>query len=44
VRPGNTVFCILVKGDPNAADLRSSWFSSPVDDEPDDDREPDLGL
>lgn len=43
VEPGGTGFCILVKGDSNAADLRSSWFSSPVDDEPDDDREPDTG-
>jgi hypothetical protein len=44
VEPGAPGFCILVKGDPNAADLRSSWFSSPVLDEPSDDREPDSGL
>ncbi|MGO8977479.1 MAG: hypothetical protein ACLPTZ_21235 [Beijerinckiaceae bacterium] len=44
VEPGGAGFCMLVKGDPAAADLRSSWFSSPVDEGPDDDREHDTGL
>ena len=42
--PGGATFCMLVKGNPSAADLRSSWFSSPIPDEPGDDREPDSGL
>ncbi len=41
VAPGSAN-CMLIKGNPSAADLRSSWFSSPVDDGPgdglDDDR------
>lgn len=44
VEAGGSGFCILVKGDLNAVDLRSSWFASPIDDEPGDDREHDSGL
>ena len=33
--------CMLVKGDLASADLRTSWFSLPVDGEPGDDREHD---
>jgi hypothetical protein len=44
VEPGGTGFCMLVRGDPSAADLRSSWFSSPVDEGPGDDPEHDTGL
>jgi hypothetical protein len=44
IEPGGGGICILVKGNANAADLRSSWFSSPIDDDHSDDREPDSGL
>src|SRR5665647_119709 len=44
LEPGGGGICILVKGNANAADLRSSWFSSPIDDDHSDDREPDSGL
>ena len=41
INPGQGPICMLVKGDPTAADLRESWFS-PVPEEPDpySDKEP----
>jgi hypothetical protein len=42
VEPEGATLCMLIKGDPGAADLRASWFSSIVDkDRPGDKRERD---
>jgi hypothetical protein len=43
VSPERIYVCILVKGEPGAADLRASWFSSAGDDQGDTDPEPVRG-